>query len=70
MFTGSWWESQKERDYSQDLEVDGKNSTKLILKNRTACELNSPGSEEGTAASSREYGKEFSASTRYGKLTE
>jgi hypothetical protein len=24
MFTGSWWESQKERDCSQDLEVDEK----------------------------------------------
>ena len=32
-----------------------------------ACGLKSSGSEEGTVASSREYGNAFSVSTRYGK---
>jgi hypothetical protein len=43
---------------------------KIDLKNKTACGLNSSGSEEGKAASFRVYGNEFSVSTRYGKLTE
>jgi hypothetical protein len=33
---------------------------KIDLKNRTACGLNASGSEEGSVASSREHGNEFS----------
>jgi len=43
---------------------------KIDLQNWKVCGLNSCGSEEGTVASSCEYGNGFSVSTRHGKLAE
>jgi hypothetical protein len=32
MHTGFWWESQNERDYSEDIDIDGRIIFKWILE--------------------------------------
>jgi hypothetical protein len=34
MDLGFWWENQKEKDYQEDLDIDGKVILKCILENR------------------------------------
>jgi hypothetical protein len=58
MCTRFWWESQKERDLSEDRGVDGRMGSEWILGR-----LDSVGSLYGLVADSGEHGDEPSGST-------
>jgi hypothetical protein len=66
VYTVVWLENLKGRDYSEDLDVDGK---VMLEWNRVGeCKLNLSGSEYGPVTGSSEHGNEPSDSIKGGEI--